>query len=106
MPRDDQNGSTEQVDLSDIPRQKGFTFYGSVKIEQNSRSINAIATSSVTYSPPPDELLSTALDKWEQVSLEVQRRIWDVAQARKIALQEGTDVAMPQFERNYITGEI
>lgn len=105
MVRDDQDGGVERVNLEDVPRQKGFTFYGSTKIERNSRSVNASATASVTYTPPDDERLEVSIEKWEQVHREVLKRCWDNAQERKIAIEEGRDLDR-QFEVDYITGEI
>jgi hypothetical protein len=92
----------QPVDLEGIPRPKGFVFYGSTKIERNSKSVNVSATASVSYRPPEGELLRDSIEKHRQVHQEVLRCVWFNAEARKIAAETGSDVPFSEPEHDFI----
>jgi hypothetical protein len=93
------------VDLSDMVKPEGFTFYASAKVERNSRSVVATATASVFYRPPTTEPLHVSMEKQQQVHKEILRRAWQTAEERKASIEAGYDLTT-DTEINYIeTGE-
>jgi hypothetical protein len=95
------NTGTIPIDMESVPRPKGFTLYGSIKLEQNSRSFNVIATASVTYTAPEDESPRDSLDLFEQVEAEAIRRVWLVGQQARVNAETGMNLS-PDPKRNMI----
>lgn len=109
MPKDDQDGVAEGVDLSGMGRMKGATFYGSTKLEQVAGGWRVQGTASVTYIAPDDEPFKVSLEKHQQLHAEALRRVTENGIGRRISVETNSDVGDMQYETDYInprTGEI
>jgi len=102
MSYDDVDEYNEDDQRHGMPYQKGFVFYGSSKITQNTKGVFITTTTSVSYAPDDNEPPRVSLEKWQQAHDELGRRVYTNALSRKIALQSGTTISDQQFENDYL----
>ena len=99
-------GQTEDVDLSSVPSRSGMTFYASTKIERTASGLREQIYGNVTYSPPPGMALEHAIELHTQTHQAVLTRAWLRARERLLAIEQGNELPVEQFEVDLVTGEI
>jgi hypothetical protein len=103
--RDD--GALESVDLSGVPRRSGLTLYASTKLEESAKgNWKGQVYGNATYNPPAGMPAAKAIELHSQIHQEVLRLSTARMLERKVALEQGNDVAVEQFDVDLISGEI
>lgn len=103
--RDD--GALEPVNLAGIERRSGLTLYASTKLEESAKGTwKGQVYGNATYNPPSGMPVAKAIELHSQIHQEVLRLATARLVERKVALEQGNEVSIEQFDVDLISGEI